>query len=68
MASVTTGVVIFTLRFTSEYNVVAEEPMLILATSPMASFSTSVSPSSSPTVGATSFTYALSVFSAELLS
>ena len=41
VASSTTGVVIFTLRLTSEYSVVAEDPMLILATSPIASRSTS---------------------------
>ena len=37
----------FTLRFTSEYRVVADDPMLMLATSPMASFSISVSNESS---------------------
>ena len=42
VANVTTGVVMLTLRFTREYNVVAEEPMLMFATSPMASFSMSV--------------------------
>ena len=41
----TTGVVIFTFRLTREYSVVADEPILMLATSPMASFSTADSAS-----------------------
>ncbi len=42
LANDTTGVVMFTLRLTREYNVVAEEPILILATSPIASLSMSL--------------------------
>jgi len=40
---VTTGVDISTLRFTSENNVVAAVPILILAISPIVSFSESLS-------------------------
>ena len=71
---VTTGVVILTLRLTSEYNVVAEDPMLILAISPIASRSISVSASpldagAAPTVaaGASSDDPAGSSFEALLL-